>query len=282
MDNLYNKTSFSISRLITRSYSTSFSMSILLLGKKMRDPIYGVYGFVRLADEIVDTYSGNNKRELLENFRQDTHEAIEKRVSLNPVLHAFQQVVHDYRIEIHLVDDFIHSMEMDLEMTKHDRRSYENYIYGSAEVVGLMCLKIFVNGNKEQYEKLKASARSLGAAFQKVNFLRDMKDDFVMRGRTYFPGVDFSRFDETALEKICADIEQDFANAYEGIIALPKESRLGVYTAYTYYLSLFGKIRKMNTRQIREARVRISDYSKITMIAGNYLRLNLMPVKSLS
>ncbi len=273
MDKLYHSVSFATSKLITKSYSTSFSLSILLLGKKLRDPIYGVYGFVRLADEIVDTYSGNDKKELLENFRQDTLKAIEKKVSLNPVLHAFQEVVHDYNIDLHLIDDFIRSMEMDLDMKAHDSKSYENYIYGSAEVVGLMCLKIFVDGDAQQYEKLKESARSLGAAFQKVNFLRDMKEDYVSRGRIYFPGVDFSEFDEAALDKICADIEMDFMHAYEGIIALPEEARLGVYTAYTYYRSLFGKIKMLNAEEILQERVRIPNYSKVTMIAGNYLRL---------
>ncbi len=273
MDKLYNNLSFNISKLITKSYSTSFSMSILLLGKKLRNPIYGVYGFVRLADEIVDTYSGDDKKELLENFKQDTLKAIEKRVSLNPVLHAFQKVVHEYNIELQLILDFIRSMEMDLEMTAHDSESYENYIYGSAEVVGLMCLKIFVDGDAQQYAQLKASARSLGAAFQKVNFLRDLKDDYGTRGRTYFPGVDFTQFDETALEKICADIEQDFDDAYTGIITLPKDARLGVYTAYTYYRRLFGKIKKLSAEEILLSRVRMPNYSKVTMIAGNIFRL---------
>lgn len=275
MDKLYHSVSFATSKLITKSYSTSFSLSILLLGKRLRDPIYGVYGFVRLADEIVDTYSGNDKKELLENFKQDTLKAIEKKVSLNPVLHAFQKVVHEYNIELLLIDDFIRSMEMDLEMKAHDNESYENYIYGSAEVVGLMCLKIFVNGDARQYEKLKESARSLGAAFQKVNFLRDMQDDFATRGRTYFPGVDFTQFNQDALEKICADIEQDFADAYAGIILLPKDVRLGVYTAYTYYRRLFSKIKRMNTEEIMQTRVRIPNLSKVAMVAGNYFRLRL-------
>jgi 15-cis-phytoene synthase len=280
MDKLYQSVSFATSKLITKSYSTSFSLSILLLGKKLRDPIYGVYGFVRLADEIVDTYHGSDKKELLENFRQDTLKAIDKRVSLNPVLHAFQEVVHEYNIELKLIEDFIRSMEMDLDMKAHDRQSYENYIYGSAEVVGLMCLKIFVNGDALQYKELKESARSLGAAFQKVNFLRDMKDDYLARGRTYFPGVAFTLFDEEALTKICADIEMDFSNAYEGIIALPKDARLGVYTAYTYYRMLFNKIRKLNTEEIRNSRVRIPNHEKLALVLGNYLKLNLSAVRN--
>jgi phytoene synthase len=275
MDNLYNNTSFNVSKLITMSYSTSFSLSILLLGKKMRNPIYGIYGFVRLADEIVDTYAGNDKAALLENFKQEAFRSIENKVSLNPVLHAFQSVVNEYNIELQLVEDFIRSMEMDLELKSHDQKSYENYIYGSAEVVGLMCLNVFLQGNRQLYNGYKESARSLGAAFQKVNFLRDIKDDYVSRGRTYFPGVDFSRFDEEVLEKICLDIKKDFDAAYLGIIKLPIEARLGVYTAYTYYQSLFNKIRKMNTEEIRKSRVRISDYEKLVMIFENYIRINV-------
>lgn len=273
MDELYRSVAFGTGKLITSRYSTSFASSILLLHPELRDPIYGIYGFVRLADEIVDTYRGDDKKELLQSFKEDTLRAIENKVSLNPVLHAFQIVVHQYSIELELIDAFMQSMEMDLEMKTHTQGSLDEYIYGSAEVVGLMCLKIFVHGDASQFQKLKGAARELGAAFQKVNFLRDIKEDYQLRGRTYFPGVDFSNLDENTLAQIYADVEKDFEQAYLGIISLPRSSRLAVYTAYACYYALFRKIRKKNSLELKTSRIRISNLAKLFIACKSYLVL---------
>jgi phytoene/squalene synthetase len=272
---LFDKTCMECSKLITNRYSTSFSSGIRVFDKKYREPIYAVYGFVRFADEIVDTFHDYPKEELLDQFRKDTYTAIEKGVCLNPVLHAFQQTVRKYQIDLELIDAFLDSMEMDLHFQQYEDSMYKKYIYGSAEVVGLMCLKIFTEGDRELYESLKAPACSLGAAFQKINFLRDMKSDYQDRGRVYFPGVDFVNFsleDKVQIEK---DIEKDFKDAYLGIVQLPSGVRLGVFLAYTYYVELFEKIRKAPVSRVVKERIRVNDWRKVALLLSSALRTRL-------
>ncbi|MCH2083637.1 MAG: phytoene/squalene synthase family protein [Saprospiraceae bacterium] len=265
------------SKLITNRYSTSFSMGIRVFDRRLRAPIYAVYGFVRFADEIVDTFHDYPKAELLEQFRQDTYEAIEKKISLNPVLQAFQQTVHKYHIEMDLIDAFLDSMEMDLHFHTYEDALYKQYIYGSAEVVGLMCLRVFCEGNDEEYQRLKAPACSLGSAFQKINFLRDMKSDFDDRGRVYFPGVDFTQFTYEDKVLIEADIKKDFDDAYKGIIQLPKGARFGVYLAYVYYTNLFQKIKSATPAKVKQERIRVKDSKKVYLLFRSALvnRLNI-------
>ena len=272
MMDLYDTTALKCSKLITQHYSTSFTLGIKTLEKKFHLPIYAIYGFVRYADEIVDTFHQHDKRELLHRFTEDTFKAIEERISLNPVLHAFQKVVNEYGIEHELIQAFIQSMEMDLDDRAYDQGSYETYIYGSAEVVGLMCLRVFCEGDSEKYEKLKAPAKSLGAAFQKVNFLRDIKSDFDIRGRVYFPGVDFQNFLDDDKKTIEEDIQKDFDDALTGIKQLPKGSRLGVYLAYIYYIRLFQKIKNLPSSRILQERVRIPNPVKMALLATTYFR----------
>jgi phytoene/squalene synthetase len=272
---LYNNTCFECSKLITKRYSTSFSLGIRVFNQRFRSPIYGIYGFVRFADEIVDTFHNYPKKELLDRFRADTYKAIEDGISLNPVLHCFQEVVHQYKIERELIDAFLHSMEMDLDKNVYDDSGYDEYIYGSAEVVGLMCLRVFTEGNDVEYQRLKASARKLGAAFQKINFLRDLKSDFDDRGRVYFPGVDFSRFDQAQKLRIEADIELDFNAALEGIRELPKGARFGVYLAYKYYTQLFAKIKSAPAQRVSETRIRVSDKRKMYLLFSSAVRHQL-------
>lgn len=272
---LYNSTCSECSRLITRRYSTSFSLGIRLFHRRFRGPIYGIYGFVRFADEIVDTFHNHDKDALLRRFREDTYRAIEERISLNPVLHAFQEVVHRYGIEMELIDAFLDSMEMDLSKNAYDERGYQQYIYGSAEVVGLMCLRVFCEGNDAQYQSLKAPACRLGAAFQKINFLRDIRSDYDERGRVYFPGVDFSRFDNAAKQQIEEDIQADFDVALEGIRRLPDGSRLGVYLAYKYYTQLFAKIKRAPAQRVAEERFRVSDKRKVYLLFSSAVRHQL-------
>lgn len=272
---LFDKTCMECSKLITNRYSTSFSSGIRVFDKKYREPIYAVYSFVRFADEIVDTFHDYPKEELLDQFRKDTYTAIEKGVCLNPVLHAFQQTVRKYQIDLELIDAFLDSMEMDLHFQQYEDSMYKKYIYGSAEVVGLMCLKIFTEGDRELYESLKAPACSLGAAFQKINFLRDMKSDYQDRGRVYFPGVDFVNFsleDKVQIEK---DIEKDFKDAYLGIVQLPSGVRLGVFLAYTYYVELFEKIRKAPVSRVVKERIRVNDWRKVALLFSSALRTRL-------
>lgn len=278
MMTLYNKTCQECSQLITNRYSTSFSMGIKVFDKKFRAPIYAVYGFVRFADEIVDTFHDYPKATLLERFRQDTYKAIEERISLNPVLQSFQEVVHKYNIEMELIDAFLDSMEMDLFFHRYEDSLYKKYIYGSAEVVGLMCLRVFCEGNDAQYESLKEPARSLGSAFQKINFLRDMKSDFDERGRVYFPGVDFTKFTNDEKLMIEADIKKDFDDAYKGIIRLPKGARFGVYLAYVYYINLFQKIKSAPVTRVQQERIRVNDRKKVYLLFQSALRngLNLL------
>ena len=272
---LYSRSCYECSKLITNNYSTSFSMGIRLFEKKLRMPICAVYGFVRFADEIVDTFHDYDKEELLNRFRQDTYKAIEEKISLNPILHTFQQVVHRYHIEMDLIDAFLDSMAMDLDDYVYTKDMYKKYIYGSAEVVGLMCLRIFCDGNEEQYQSLKASASSLGAAFQKVNFLRDIKSDYEDRGRVYFPNVDYHSFSEEDKQAIEADIKTDFDHAYEGIVRLPRGARLGVYLAYVYYTNLTKKIARQSAAKLSDQRIRVSDRRKVLLLFKSSIRHQL-------
>jgi phytoene synthase len=275
---IFDQVAFAGSRNITRSYSTSFSFGIRLLKKSMRDPICAIYGFVRYADEIVDTLHEFDKRTLLARFRKDTEEALHEKISMNPVLHAFQLTYHRYGISYDLVDRFLVSMEMDLDQKTYDRGGYEEYILGSAEVVGLMCLRVFAEGDTSNYETLKPYAMRLGAAFQKINFLRDLNADFEGLGRAYFPGLEVDRFDDYAKARIEKEIEEDFNVSLVGIQMLPKSSRLGVYTAYLYYRRLFDKIRSVPSERILDERIRIPNSEKIALAAGSYIRnsLNLL------
>jgi phytoene synthase len=275
---IFNEVSQACSKVATERYSTSFSSSIRLLHKDLRGSIFNIYGFVRFADEIVDTFHGHDKEVLLQEFREATYQAIERKISLNPILNSFQLTVNEYKIDHQLIEAFLHSMELDLGKKKYDRAGYEEYIYGSAEVVGLMCLNVFCEGNKEECERLKPAARSLGAAFQKVNFLRDLKADYEGLDRVYFPGCDFSNFTMADKTMIEADIQQDFDDAYIGIVHLPLKARFGVYVAYKYYLSLFKKIKKVQPQKILDQRIRIPDHGKIFILAKAGIRsqLNLL------
>jgi 15-cis-phytoene synthase len=275
---LFHATSQLCSKITTEIYSTSFSSAIKLLHKDLRTPIYNIYGFVRFADEIVDTFHGFDKQQLLKEFKTETYTAIDRGISLNPVLHSFQMAVNEYKIDKNLIDAFFKSMEWDLSKAKYDAEGYAAYIYGSAEVVGLMCLHVFCEGDKMMYEQLKPSAQSLGAAFQKVNFLRDIKADYQQLNRTYFPNADFKNFTIAMEEQIENDIAEDFVKAYEGILQLPVKARFGVYVAYKYYLSLFKKIKKVQPAKIMEQRIRIPDYSKALILvkAGLRTQFNLL------
>ncbi|HEX8517617.1 MAG TPA: phytoene/squalene synthase family protein [Bacteroidia bacterium] len=269
---LYNEVSYKCSKLVTTSYSTSFSLGVSLLHKDFIMPIHAIYGFVRFADEIVDTFHDTNKRELLDRFRKDTHDAINDRISLNPILHSFQHTVNKYGIDIDLINTFLRSMEMDLDKTNYSPEGYQEYILGSAEVVGLMCLRIFVEGNKQQYEDLKPDAMKLGSAFQKINFLRDLKADVHLLGRSYFPGFDINNFNESVKKEIEADIQLDFDAGLRGIRKLPRKARLGVYLAYIYYVSLFNKIRHTPAKEVIQSRIRIPDSKKYLLFLGSYLK----------
>lgn len=277
MVKLFHTTSEDCSRIVTKNYSTSFSSAIQMLHVDLQTPVYNIYGFVRFADEIVDTFHEYDKGLLLEQFKLETYAAIERGISLNPVLNSFQRTVNEYNIDHKLIDAFFHSMELDLCKTKYDKKGYTEYIYGSAEVVGLMCLYVFCEGKKELYQKLEKPARALGAAFQKVNFLRDIKADYTGLARVYFPGCDFENFTTQQKRDIEEEISNDFKEAYEGILNLPLKAKFGVYVAYKYYLSLFKKIKSMQPARILEERIRIPNYRKALIIfrAGvkNQLRL---------
>ena len=275
---LFDDVSIRCSRLSTRLYSTSFSLGIRCLDKSLRDPIYSIYGFVRFADEIVDSFHDFDKEKLLNRFETETYQSIEDKISLNPILNSFQKTVHQYHIERELIDTFLSSMRMDLNQKSYDSSGIDEYILGSAEVVGLMCLRVFCDGDKALYDKLKASAMKLGSAFQKINFLRDLKTDYVTLGRNYFPGLDFNKFDEDSKKRIEEDIAADFEMGYQGIKQLPKKSRFGVYIAYVYYLSLFKKIRNTPPYQVMTSRIRIRNRYKITLLVYSLVkhRLNLI------
>ncbi len=272
---LFESTAYSCSRLVTQAYSTSFSLGIKTLGKEFRDPIYAIYGFVRYADEIVDTFHQHDKEKLLKEFTFDTYKAIDRGISLNPILHAFQEVVNKYQIDHELIDAFLESMAMDLKPINYNDKLFKKYIYGSAEVVGLMCLQVFCQGNKSQYEALKDYARSLGAAFQKVNFLRDLKEDHFEKGRAYFPGIDFDNFDSLAKKLIESNIQKDFDHALIGIKKLPKGCRKGVYLAYRYYTKLFRKIKNYEPEVIQQERVRINNLAKAYIMFKSFARYQL-------
>ena len=263
MIELYHKISVDASKNVTQLYSTSFSMGIKLLDKNIHDAIFSIYGFVRLADEIVDTFHDYPKSEMLQEFKEETYKALDRKISVNPILHAFQMVVNKYSIDRDLIDKFLLSMEQDLNDIQYSSVGYKEYIVGSAEVVGLMCLKVFVNGDNDLYFKLEEPARKLGAAFQKINFLRDVKADYQELGRTYFPGVDLEKFTPDEKLKIEEDIHDDFECALEGIIKLPSSSRLGVYVAYRYYFSLFKKIKKVSSDRLMEERIRVPNTKKL-------------------
>ena len=275
MKSLFDKVSIECSRLTTRTYSTSFSLGISFLARSLRDPVCAIYGFVRLADEIVDSFHGYEKKKLLESFRKDTEIAIREKISLNPILNSFQFVVHKYGILQKWIDIFLDSMAMDLQHQQYDYKKYQEYIFGSAEVVGLMCLHVFTGGDKGLFEKLKPYAMKLGAAFQKVNFLRDIRSDNLLLGRTYFPGVDLSKFSKIEKLKIEKEIEADFLNALKGIKMLPQSSQNGVYMAYYYYLTLFRKIKRLPAEKILNERIRIPNFQKLMLLLSSNLRYKL-------
>lgn len=275
MKKLFDDLSYKISKQTTKQYSTSFSLGILALSPKIRNSIYAIYGYVRLADEIVDSFHDFDRATLLTRFREQTKQALEEKISLNPILQCFQETVHKYEIDLQLINQFLNSMEMDLQKIDYNSDLYKQYILGSAEVVGLMCLHIFVDGNKEQYEILKPSAMKLGSAFQKVNFLRDLKDDYQVLGRTYFPNVDITYFDNSVKEHIENDIQQEFKEALEGIKNLPNSARFGVYLAYRYYISLFRKIKRTPAKKIINQRIRISNGRKFSLMMSSYVQYKM-------
>lgn len=264
---LFHTLSHKCSKFSTEIYSTSFSRAIKLLHKDLQPAIFNIYGFVRLADEIVDTFHLYNKKELLTEFKCETYYAIDRKVSLNPILHSFQITVNQYNIDKDLIDAFFESMEQDLYKNQYDSTSFRRYVYGSAEAVGLICLYVFCEGNSQMFHDLTPYAQSLGAAFQKVNFLRDMKSDYHSLNRVYFPGVDFTNFTSDMKKQIEIDIDEDFKKAYDGILQLPEKARFGVYVAYKYYFSLFKKIKKTQPAKILKERIRIPNYSKIFILA---------------
>ena len=272
MKQLFDQISVKSSKLVTNAYSTSFSLGIKFLDKSIRTPIYNIYGFVRFADEIVDSFHGFDKANLLQKFRLDTIEAIDQGISLNPILNSFQETVNQYGIEWDLIETFLESMKMDLNPEVSNQAYYEKYILGSAEVVGLMCLHVFTEGDKDLYEKLKPSAQKLGAAFQKVNFLRDAQMDFIDLGRTYFPNVDFNNFSDSDKIEIEKDIEKDFREALFGIKQLPASSRGGVYLAYYYYLRLFRKIKVVSSEHIIAERIRIPNGQKFILMLQSFAK----------
>lgn len=275
MKKLFDELSYKISKQTTKQYSTSFSLGILALSPKIRNSIYAIYGYVRLADEIVDSFHGFDRTTLLSRFREQTNQALEEKISLNPILQSFQETIHRYNISYQLIEQFLNSMEMDLQKIDYNSDLYKQYILGSAEVVGLMCLQIFVDGNKEQYEILKPSAMKLGSAFQKVNFLRDMKDDYQVLGRTYFPDVDISYFDNSVKCHIEQEIQDEFREALEGIKKLPNSARFGVYLAYRYYISLFRKIKRTPAKKIINQRIRISNGRKFSLMMSSYVQYKM-------
>lgn len=275
MKKLFDELSFKVSKETTKKYSTSFSFGILALNPEIRPAIYAIYGYVRLADEIVDSFHGYDKELLMKRFREQTNQAIDEKISLNPIMNSFQQTVNDYQVDWKLIDTFLKSMEMDLQKIDYNSELYKEYIVGSAEVVGLMCLQVFVHGNKEEYERLKPYAMQLGSAFQKVNFLRDLKDDFHILGRTYFPNVNMEDFNCSIKKQIETEIEIEFREALKGIKMLPSSSRFGVYLAYTYYVSLFRKIQRTPAKKIVNQRIRIHNGKKISLMMSSYFQFKM-------
>ena len=279
MKSIFDTVSFDCSKNVTKSYSTSFSAAVKMLAPKIRQDIYNIYGFVRFADEIVDTFHEYNKEELFALFEKDLENALNNKISLNPILNSFQHTVHNYSIPKEMIDAFMNSMKLDLHKTVYKTsEEYNEYIYGSADVVGLMCLKVFVNGDDAKFKELEHSAMRLGSAFQKVNFLRDLKADFEDLNRTYFPNTDLSKLDEHSKNEIIKEIEADFQAGFEGILKLPIEAKFGVYTAYVYYKKLLSKLKKTPSLEIKNTRIRVSDYQKFGLLAKCYVnyRLNLI------
>ena len=279
MKHLFDTVSEECSKIVTQSYSTSFSMATKMLHPSIRHHVYNVYGLVRFADEIVDSFHEYPKEELLDRFEADLYHGLDQKINLNPILNAFQKTVNAFDIDRELIAAFMRSMRWDLEKKVYETdQEYKDYIYGSADVVGLMCLKIFVKGDTAQYESLKPAAMALGSAFQKVNFLRDLKNDFQDLERTYFPNVNFNQFDETSKSAIIEEIESDFTKALEGIFKLPTEARFGVYTAYKYYTKLLAKLKRTPSLNIQKTRIRVPNYQKMTVFARSYVkyRLNLL------
>lgn len=278
MKSIFDDVSVQCSKHTTRTYSTSFSLGIYFLHSSIRNPIYSIYGFVRFADEIVDSFEGYDKHTLLAEFREETYKAIDRKISLNPILNAFQEVVNRFNIDMNLIDTFLDSMEMDLEKVDYTADKYEQYILGSAEVVGLMCLCVFTNGDKSRYNELRPYAMKLGAAFQKVNFLRDIKADYHILGRIYFPNVDMESFSAETKQQIEEEIEEDFREALIGIKQLPSSSRGGVYLAYVYYRSLFNKIKSVPAQKILNQRIRISNPAKFGLMVNSMVqhKLNIL------
>lgn len=275
MKHLFDELSYSVSKITTKKYSTSFSLGILALKPSVRSAIYAIYGYVRLADEIVDSFHGYDKEKLLNRLKEETENALQEGISLNPILQSFQETVHKYQIEKKLIEEFLHSMEMDLQKIDYNSELYKEYISGSAEVVGLMCLQVFTDGDREKYEELKPHAMKLGSAFQKVNFLRDLKDDFRILGRTYFPNIDMEVFDNYAKCQIEKEIEEEFKEALIGIKKLPSSSMFGVYLAYKYYMSLFQKIKRKSSKDILNNRVRVPNSEKAFVAIKSYVRYKI-------
>ena len=276
MKELFDKISEECSKNVTKSYSTSFSLATKMLSSNIRQDIYNIYGFVRFADEIVDTFHSYNKKELFKRFVDDLNHSLKQKISLNPILNSFQKTVHKYNIDRDLINSFLKSMEQDLKKKKYESlQEYKEYIYGSADVVGLMCLKVFVSGRNDDYKKLKPYAMSLGSAFQKVNFLRDLNDDYKKLNRVYFPGVEYGTFNEDVKNNIMIDIEKDFAKALKGIHMLPNNSKFGVYAAYKYYKRLLRKLERASYLQIKSERVRVPNYQKVDVLARSYVRYRL-------
>ncbi|MBC3847870.1 phytoene/squalene synthase family protein [Winogradskyella echinorum] len=276
MKSIFDNVSKECSKAVTNAYSTSFSLATKMLSDSIRQDIYNIYGFVRFADEIVDTFHDYDKEKLFNNFEKDLETALEDKISLNPILNSFQETYHKYGLDKHLVDAFMHSMRLDLHKKDYlTEQEYKNYIYGSADVVGLMCLKVFVKGDVEKYEDLKDSAMSLGSAFQKVNFLRDLKADFEDLSRTYFPNTDLTQLDETSKKAIIDDIEADFAKGLSGIKRLPLEAKFGVFMAYRYYNKLLEKLKKTPALKIKSTRIRVPNYKKVELLTRSYVKYQL-------
>lgn len=280
MKELFDIVSQSCSKSVTNAYSTSFSLATKMLAPTIRQDIYNIYGFVRFADEIVDTFHEYNKEKLFNNFEVSLEDALNDKISLNPILNSFQHTVHKYNIEKELIDSFMKSMRLDLSKSIYKTEDeYKQYIYGSADVVGLMCLKVFVKGNTERYEELKDAAMSLGSAFQKVNFLRDLKADFEGLSRTYFPNTNLEALDEMSKQKIIDDIEADFKKGYAGILNLPTEAKFGVFMAYRYYRRLLKKLAKTPAIEIKNTRIRVPNYEKFGLLTRSYVKYQLKLVR---
>ena len=276
MKKLFDQVSENCSKVVTQSYSTSFTLATKMLDSSIRQDIYNIYGFVRFADEIVDSFHDFDKQHLLNLFELDLKKSIKDKISLNPILNSFQKTFNKYEIDYELVNSFLKSMKFDLNKKQYlNKKEFDEYVYGSADVVGLMCLKVFVKGNQKQYNELKPYAMSLGSAFQKVNFLRDLKADHDGLNRSYFPNLNIEEFDEKSKKLILNEINNDFSHALKGIFLLPSSARFGVYTAYKYYLKLLNKLRNTNPLTIKSTRIRVPNYQKINVLARSYVRYRL-------